>query len=87
MSESTTVVLDIWGGEMHMEHVARYMVALETAHTQILSEVRAGFLVNIRAEAAWGPADGFDDRIETVRARREKRTSRKSTEAAGERYD
>lgn len=56
-------VLDVWSGEMHMDHVARYIVEIEGCHEQVVSEVKAGFLVNLRGEVAWGEEQCFDDRV------------------------
>lgn len=58
-----TVVLDIWTGEHSENHVARYIGPLETLLPQIVSEVRTGFLVNIRADTDFGPEEAFDERL------------------------
>lgn len=60
------IVLDIWGGETHCDHVARFFCSIPEAFRQAETELRAGFLVNMRAEAAWGPDNCFDERVETV---------------------
>lgn len=59
----TTAVLDIWGGDGHQDHVARYVVDLDSSCSQIISEVRAGFLVNVREEISWGAEENFDARV------------------------
>lgn len=58
------IVLDVWGGEMSSEHLARYVLASEPAATALaIHELRGGFLVNLRNEVAWGPGQSFDHRV------------------------
>lgn len=56
------VVLDIWGGERSTEHVARFILSLDLAMKAAEQELRAGYLVNMRADHAWGPKQTFDHR-------------------------
>lgn len=57
------IVLDIWGGEGSMDHVARYIVPDAAEAMRIgVKELEAGFLVNLRRDAAFGPEENFDDR-------------------------
>lgn len=58
------VVVDIWGGHNSMDHVARFHRSLEAALAIARREIAAGFLVNMRAEAAWGPDGDFDHRTQ-----------------------
>jgi len=58
----TRIILDVWGGECSMEHVARYLPTITEAWTVAEAELRAGYLINLRAEAAWGEIKTFDDR-------------------------
>ena len=57
------VVIDIWGGEGDMEHLARFL-RLWDADAQSLAsrELANGFLVNVRREIAWGADQDFDNR-------------------------
>lgn len=57
---SFNVVLDVWGGEYSGTHVARLMLSPERAAEHALMEVALGYLVNMRAELAWGPEHCFD---------------------------
>ena len=57
------VVIDIWGGESDMDHVARFLRQWDAdAVTLVSRELANGFLVNVRRELAWGDAAEFDDR-------------------------
>lgn len=60
------ICVDIWGGEDSQEHVARYMLALPEALKLASHELAAGFLVNLRLEAAWGPEHNFDVRTKAA---------------------
>lgn len=57
------VVVDIWGGENSSEHVARFHRTMKKALELAARELEAGFLVNLRQEAAWGPKRDFDKRL------------------------
>jgi len=72
------ILFDIWGGEGHMDHVARSLLdtpngLIDSALAQqIATELRAGFLVNLRAVnpaegVPWGPESNFDERSNAVR--------------------
>lgn len=56
------IVVDIWGGKNSMDHVARFYRGVEDAVTIARRELAAGFLVNLRAEASFGPDGDFDSR-------------------------
>lgn len=56
------IVLDIWGGENHMEHVARFIRNFDDAIELAYQELRNGYLVNLRADPDFGPAENFDSR-------------------------
>ena len=56
------IVVDIWGGERSMDHVARFYRGLEEALEIARNELLKGFLVNLREEANWGSDTEFDKR-------------------------
>ena len=56
------IVVDIWGGNDSMDHVARFFRPLEVALEIARSELTKGFLVNLREELAWGTTKEFDTR-------------------------
>lgn len=56
------VVMDIWGGEGSMDHVARFIRNFDDAVEMARAELRAGFLVNLREDVAWGEYKDFDER-------------------------
>jgi hypothetical protein len=56
------VVVDVWGGEMNLDHLARFMVDINQALKIAEMELNSGYLVNIRPEAAWGSDQNFDSR-------------------------
>lgn len=56
------VVVDIWGGENNMDHLARFLRPLEEALKIARNEVAKGYLVNLRSEVAWGREQEFDNR-------------------------
>ena len=58
----TDIVCDIWGGELSQEHVARFVVPLKDALMLAETELKQGFLVNLRQEVACGPYKSFDTR-------------------------
>lgn len=58
------IIIDIWGGPHSMSHVARHMAAGEDEAMRIgVAELRGGFLVNLRKDAAFGPEQAFDTRV------------------------
>jgi hypothetical protein len=61
-NETTRIVLDVWGGECSMDHVARHLPTYGTCWALAEKELRAGYLVNLRQTAAWGSMTPFDDR-------------------------
>ena len=60
--EEARIVLDIWGGEQSMEHIARYFPTIDEAFEMARAELASGYLINMRAEVAWGTVETFDDR-------------------------
>lgn len=56
------IIMDVWGGERSMDHVARYIRSFDNAIDLARQELRAGFLVNLREDAAWGDYAEFDNR-------------------------
>lgn len=56
------VVIDIWSSDNHITLVARTLTDFETAIKIAKQELEDGNLVNMRAEAAWGPGEAFDIR-------------------------
>ena len=58
------ICMDIWGGEMSQEHVARYMLPIKDALVLAEVELAQGFLINLRKEAGdWSPAETWDTRV------------------------
>ena len=56
------IVVDIWGGHHSQDHLARFYRPMKQALAIAYKELEAGFLVNMRQEAAWGPENDFDNR-------------------------
>jgi hypothetical protein len=56
------IVVDVWGGELSQDHLARFMREEDAALEIARRELRAGFLVNLRLETGFGPEEEFDDR-------------------------
>lgn len=56
------IVLDVWGGKQSMDHVARFLPRYGEAWPLARRELAAGYLVNMRAEVAWGSLTPFDTR-------------------------
>lgn len=56
------IVMDVWGGKNSMDHVARFIRNFDDAVELSRDELRAGFLVNLREDAAWGDYEDFDNR-------------------------
>lgn len=56
------IVIDVWGGPGSSEHVARFHRTWANAIHIAKRELAAGYLVNMRVEAAWGPDKDFDNR-------------------------
>lgn len=61
MSE-TRIVLDVWGGEHHLDHVARFLPRPGDWQGIAERELLSGYLVNMRSTIEWGPLTPFDDR-------------------------
>ena len=62
------VVVDIWGGKLSQDHVARYLLDTEAAMTLAKHELHQGYLVNLRQEAKWGQEYNFDTRLKAAEA-------------------
>lgn len=56
------VVVDIWGGQNSMDHMARFVVPRDQALTIADGELQAGYLVNLRADPSMGSDQNFDSR-------------------------
>ncbi len=56
------VLVDVWGGDNHQEHVARYVCCMDKALQIARNELAMGYLVNLRTEIKWGPDTQFDNR-------------------------
>lgn len=54
--------MDIWGGKLSENHVARYILSIDEALSKSKSELIAGYLINLRCDLAWGDYSQFDDR-------------------------
>lgn len=58
------IVLDVWGGEQSLDHVARFILDdSEVAMKLGIIELEAGFLVNLRKDTDFSLGQTFDDRI------------------------
>lgn len=62
MVDAVRIVLDVWGGDRHTDHVARFIRTFDDAIEIARRELDAGYLVNLRADAAWGSFKDFDER-------------------------
>lgn len=60
------IVIDIWRGEQSQDHLARFIRDLDDALELARAELHAGYLVNLRQEAAWGDYADFDLRKSAV---------------------
>lgn len=49
-----TICVDIWAGESHMDHIARYLLPMPEAFNLARLELDQGNLVNLRTEVVWG---------------------------------
>ncbi len=56
------IVMDIWSGPRHMDHVARFIRNLDDSLPLIKEALDRGDLVNLRLEAEWGNFADFDSR-------------------------
>lgn len=56
------IIVDVWGGRDSQDHVARFVRDEDDALEIARGELRAGYLVNLRWDAAFGPANDFDNR-------------------------
>ncbi|TPL30200.1 hypothetical protein [Mesorhizobium sp. B2-4-7] len=54
------VVVDIWGGEGSCDHLARFIRSTDEALHIARHELAKGYLINLRADAEWGPDHDFD---------------------------
>lgn len=58
----TMIICDVWGGEASMDHVARFVLPTSEALQLARTELGNGWLVNLRADHAWGEYTNFDER-------------------------
>lgn len=56
------IVYDVWGGERHMDHVARFILRGDQVQDRLFQDLLDGYLVNMRGEVAWGGEQEFDNR-------------------------
>lgn len=56
------VLVDVWSGDNHQEHIARFLCPMDEALQIARNELASGYLVNLRVEIRWGPEIQFDDR-------------------------
>lgn len=65
MTHTSIVIVDVWGGENSMDHVARFIMPVEQALIAARHELAAGFLVNLRSacSASFGVSENFDSRV------------------------
>lgn len=56
------VIVDIWGGEGSQDYLARFVRPMPEALQIAERELAAGYLINLRWDAEFGPNSDFDDR-------------------------
>ena len=59
------IICDIWGGALHQDHVARYILPVDDALVWAKQELADGYLVNLRADMAFGEFENFDTRAQS----------------------
>lgn len=59
---TSPVVLDVWGGLLSQEHLARIVCDQEVALVLAAKELSAGYLVNMRVSDKHNSTDDFDSR-------------------------
>lgn len=57
------ICVDIWGGLIINEHLARYILPMSEALQLAENEINSGFLVNLRTTTTWGLSENFDNRF------------------------
>lgn len=62
MGEEKNIVYDVWGGDLYMDHLARYACSVQTAAAMMPNDLADGYLVNLRRDLAWGAEGTFDVR-------------------------
>ncbi len=60
---TSRVVLDVWGGPLSQEHMARKVCDQGEALKLADKELSAGFLVNMRVSDKHNSTDDFDSRV------------------------
>lgn len=60
------IIMDVWGGEGSMDHIARFICDMDQAFERSRKELRNGYLVNLRADHAWGDYSEFDERTHSA---------------------
>lgn len=60
--QATMIICDVWGGESSMDHVARFVLPTSEALQLASNELANGWLINLRADHAWGEYTNFDER-------------------------
>jgi len=56
------VIVDVWGGRNSQDYIARFVREMDEALAIARREVDAGYLVNLRADAAFNTDDDWDGR-------------------------
>lgn len=57
------IIVDIWGGDRSLDHVARHIIDKpEEAMRFGVAELNNGYLVNLRRGADFGPQHAFETR-------------------------
>jgi hypothetical protein len=59
------IVCDIWGGHLHQDHVARYILPVEDALIWAKQELADGYLVNLRDDAEISGFENFETRAQS----------------------
>jgi hypothetical protein len=58
------IIVDVWGGRGSQDHIARSILPMKDALQFAEQELLAGYLVNLRWDATFGPQHNFDLRQE-----------------------
>lgn len=59
---SMKIIVDVWGGPLSQEFLARFVEDIDAALSRAREELKGGFLVNLRAEPRADRYAAFDTR-------------------------
>lgn len=60
MTTKLKTIVDVWGGDHSMDHVARFVVRINDSLILAKHELEQGFLVNLRCDERLGSSENFD---------------------------